>query len=91
MEVRDIPEGIVDIIVCDGFMGNTILKLTEGMAMSMFAALKDVFTASTKTKLGALLLKSQLKAFKDNLDYREYGGAPLLGLKKTSGKSPWKF
>ncbi len=87
VEVRDIPEGIVDIIVCDGFMGNTILKLTEGMAMSMFAALKDVFTASTKTKLGALLLKSQLKAFKDNLDYREYGGAPLLGLKKPVVKA----
>ena len=87
VEVRDIPEGVVDIIVCDGFMGNTILKLTEGMAMTMFSALKDVFTSSAKTKFGALLLKSQLKAFKDNLDYREYGGAPLLGLKKPVVKA----
>ena len=87
VEVRDIPEGIADVIVCDGFMGNTILKLTEGMAITMFSALKDEFTSSFKSKLGALMLKSQLKSFKDNLDYREYGGAPLLGLKKPVVKA----
>ena len=87
VEVRDIPEGIADVIVCDGFMGNTILKLTEGMAITMFSALKDEFTSSFKSKLGALMLKSQLKSFKNNLDYREYGGAPLLGLKKPVVKA----
>ena len=87
VEVRDIPEGVVDVIVCDGFMGNTMLKLTEGMAISMFTALKGVFTSSLKSKLGALMLKSQLKSFKNSLDYREYGGAPLLGLKKPVVKA----
>lgn len=82
IEVRDIPEGVVDVIICDGFVGNTILKVTEGMAMTMFSLLKEEFTSSLKSKVGALLLKSQLKSLKGHLDYREYGGAPLLGLKK---------
>ena len=82
VEVRDIPEGVVDIIICDGFIGNVILKLTEGMAISIFSALKEEFTISLKSKMGALMLKSQLKSFKERLDYREYGGAPLLGLKQ---------
>lgn len=82
VEVRDIPNGAVDVVVCDGFVGNVILKLTEGMAMTMFSALKEEFTKSFKSKMGALMLKSQLKSFKNSLDYREYGGAPLLGLKQ---------
>lgn len=87
VEVRDIPEGIVDVIVCDGFVGNVILKLTEGMAISMFSALKDEFTKNLKSKIGALMLKSQLKSFKGKLDYREYGGAPLLGIKQPVVKA----
>ena len=86
-EVRDIPEGICDVIVCDGFVGNVLLKLTEGMAISLFSSLKDEFTKSFKSKIGALMLKSQLKSFKDKLDYREYGGAPLLGLKQPVVKA----
>lgn len=82
VEVRDIPEGITDVIVCDGFVGNVILKLTEGMAISLFGALKEEFTKSLKSKIGALMLKPQLKSFKGKLDYREYGGAPLLGIKQ---------
>ena len=87
VEIRDIPEGIVDIIVCDGFVGNVILKLTEGMAITMFSTLKEEFESSFKSKIGALMLKSQLKSFKNRLDYREYGGAPLLGLKKPVVKA----
>ena len=87
VEVRDIPEGLVDVIICDGFVGNVILKLTEGMAISMFSTLKEEFTKSFKSKVGALLLKSQLKSFKDSLDYREYGGAPLLGIKQPVVKA----
>lgn len=82
VEARDIPEGLVDVIVCDGFVGNVILKLTEGLGQSIFSTLKDEFTKNFSSKLGALLLKSQLKEFKQRFDYREYGGAPLLGLKK---------
>lgn len=81
VEGRDLPSGIVDVIVCDGFVGNIILKLTEGVGMTIMSMLKDIFTKSAKNKIGALLLKSSLKAFKKNLDYTEYGGAPLLGLK----------
>ena len=87
VEIRDIPEGIVDIIVCDGFVGNVILKLTEGMAITMFSTLKEEFESSFKSKVGALMLKPQLKSFKNRLDYREYGGAPLLGLKKPVVKA----
>lgn len=79
VEARDIPEGAVDIIVCDGFVGNVIIKLTEGMAISLFSSLKEEFTKSIKSKIGAIMLKTQLKSFKGRLDYREYGGAPLLG------------
>lgn len=87
VEVRDIPEGVVDVIVCDGFVGNVILKLTEGMAITLFSTLKEEFSKSFKSKIGALMLKPQLKSFKDRFDYREYGGAPLLGLKKPVVKA----
>lgn len=86
-EVRDIPEGVCDVIVCDGFIGNVILKLTEGMAIALFSALKEEFTSSLKSKMGALMLKSQLKSFKGKLDYREYGGAPLLGIRQPVVKA----
>lgn len=82
VEARDIPKGIVDVLVCDGFVGNTILKLTEGLAETIFSLLKKAFMKNSLTKLGALMLKPGLKAFKADLDYREYGGAPLLGVKK---------
>ena len=80
VEARDIPEGAVDVVVCDGFVGNIMLKLTEGMAVSLFASLKEEFTKTFTSKMGALILKPSLKSFKEKLDYREYGGAPLLGL-----------
>lgn len=87
VEVRDVPEGIADVIVCDGFVGNVILKLTEGMAKALFSSLKEEFNKSLQSKIGALMLKSQLKSFKGKLDYREYGGAPLLGLKQPVVKA----
>ncbi|RKD34397.1 phosphate acyltransferase PlsX [Thermohalobacter berrensis] len=80
LEARDIPEGLVDVLVCDGFVGNIILKLTEGLALTIFSMLKEEFTKTPFTKLGALMLKPGLKNFKNKLDYTEYGGAPLLGV-----------
>ncbi|QEK12018.1 phosphate acyltransferase PlsX [Crassaminicella thermophila] len=80
-EAREIPRGIVDVIVCDGFVGNVILKLTEGVAMTIMSMLKKQFTKNIINKLGAMLLMPSLKEFKKNLDYTEYGGAPLLGVK----------
>lgn len=94
VEARDIPKGLVDVLVCDGFVGNVILKLTEGLAYSIFSALKEEFLKNPITKLGALLLKPGLRSFKSKLDYTEYGGAPLLGVKggviKAHGSSDAK-
>lgn len=82
VEARNIPDGIVDVIVCDGFVGNIILKLTEGVAMNLTSMLKDVFTKNFLSRVGALIVKGGLKEFKSRLDYTEYGGAPLLGVKR---------
>jgi glycerol-3-phosphate acyltransferase PlsX len=80
VEARDVPEGVVDIIVCDGFTGNIVLKYTEGLAFSLFGMLKDEMMKTTRSKLGALLLKPGLRNFKKIMDYAEVGGAPLLGI-----------
>ncbi len=87
VEGRTLPQGEVDVIVADGFVGNVILKLTEGVAIGMFEQLKEVFMADTKSKIGAMLLKPGLKSIKNRLDYREYGGAPLLGTRKPIVKA----
>ncbi len=84
IEGRDIPAGEVDVAVCDGFVGNIILKLLEGLAKSFGVMLKDAFTTSWRTKLGAALVLPGLRLFKQKLDPSEYGGAPLLGLKGVS-------
>lgn len=94
IEARDIPKGESDVLICDGFVGNVILKLTEGLAMTIFSMLKEEFMSSFTSKIGALLLKSSFKDFKARLDYTEYGGALLLGTKgvviKAHGSSDAK-
>lgn len=80
VEARDIPDGYADVIVCDGFTGNIILKLTEGIAGTIFNSLKIEFTRNMLSKIGALILKSGLVNFKRKFDYTEYGGAPFLGV-----------
>lgn len=87
VEARDLPSGVVDVIISDGFVGNVILKLTEGMAISIFSILKKEFTRNFRTKLGAMLLKPELKNIKGMMDYREQGGAPLLGIRKPIVKA----
>ena len=81
MEARDIPAGPADVLICDGFVGNVILKLTEGVALSLLQILKNKFTEGTKAKLGAVLLADKFRDLKTMLDYSEYGGAPILGVK----------
>lgn len=81
VEARAVPDGVCDVIVCDGFVGNVILKLTEGLAWSILRLIKQKFTAGLMPKLGALLLSSKLKEMKSEFDYSEYGGAPILGVK----------
>ena len=80
IEGRDGPLGAADVIVCDGFTGNVYLKTMEGMGQLILKSLKDILLANAKTKFGGLLLKSQIESFRRTFDYREYGGAPLLGI-----------
>src|SRR5699024_2658323 len=82
IEPRDIPAGNVDVVVCDGFVGNVVLKLTEGVAKSLLGMLKDVFMHSIVTKLCYLGVKGGLKGIKHKMDSEEVGGAPLLGTAK---------
>lgn len=79
IEGRDILQDTADVLVCDGFVGNIMLKVLEGTAGGLFSLLKDELTRNTRSKLGALLLAPGLKKVKARLDYAEYGGAPLLG------------
>ncbi|MFW6035953.1 MAG: phosphate acyltransferase PlsX [Halothermotrichaceae bacterium] len=80
VEGRDIFNGSCDLVICDGFVGNVVLKTTEGVANFMFDILKNALTKNMRAKLGALLLKPYLKELKQKTDYRQYGGAPLLGV-----------
>lgn len=84
IEGRDIPYGAADVIVCDAFVGNIVLKTIEGMASSLFQLIKEKITSSSTRKIGALLVKPGLKEIARTLDYSEYGGAPLLGVNGTS-------
>ncbi|KHD38037.1 phosphate acyltransferase [Clostridium acetobutylicum] len=81
VEPRDASTGDVDILVCDGFVGNTLLKMYEGVALNLFKMLKSEITSSTRAKVGALMLKPVLKDFAKKFDYSEYGGSPFLGSK----------
>lgn len=81
VEARDVMQGACDVLVCDGFVGNVLLKAVEGAASTIFSQLKQEFTSSLINKLGAAILKPGLVRFKKKMDYAEYGGAPLLGLK----------
>jgi glycerol-3-phosphate acyltransferase PlsX len=87
VESREAVFGAVDVIVADGFSGNIFLKAVEGTAMMMNGMLKDVFTKSTGTKLGYLMVKGGLKEFKKKLDYREVGGSCILGIQKPVVKA----
>ncbi len=81
IEGRDIFTGKYDIILCDGFVGNVILKTVEGMGDFLFDLLKESFQKNLRSKFAALLAKDSLKSMKKKVDYRQYGGAPMLGLK----------
>ena len=80
VEARDVPKGACDVIVCDGFTGNIILKLTEGFAWNLLKTMKKKFTDGLSAKMGAVLLAGKVKEIKDEFDYSEYGGAPILGV-----------
>ncbi len=83
VEGKELPFGACDVLVCDGFSGNIVLKLTEGCASYLVGKLKDVFYANPLSKLSYLGVKDGMKKLKKEMDASEYGGAPLLGLSRT--------
>lgn len=91
IEARDIPAGYADVVVCEAFVGNVILKLYEGVGATLIKKVKAGMMTSLRSKIGALLVKPALKETLKAFDLEEYGGAPLLGLKglvvKTHGSS----
>ncbi|HER62807.1 MAG TPA: phosphate acyltransferase PlsX [Desulfobacteraceae bacterium] len=80
VEGRDIYNGRADVVVCDGFVGNVVLKVSEGLVEAVGTMLKKEMTSRFLAKVGFLLAKPAFKAFKKKVDYAEYGGAPLLGI-----------
>ena len=82
VEGRDVPLGVVDVVVCDGFAGNVLLKSIEGTAMFMGSLMSKMFKKNVLSKLAAVLVMKDIKAFKKLLDYREIGGTQFLGIKK---------
>lgn len=84
IEGRDIMEGNFDVLVTDGFTGNVVMKVTEGVAMGLFHLIKEEITATTSRKLGAALVKPGLKAIAKRFDYSTVGGMPLLGIRGIS-------
>lgn len=80
VEGRDVFQGNVDVIVCDGFVGNICLKVSEGLAEAAMLMLRDEILKSFTAKIGYFLARKAFKSFKKRVDYAEYGGAPLLGI-----------
>jgi glycerol-3-phosphate acyltransferase PlsX len=80
VEGRDLFKGTVEVIVCDGFVGNVVLKLSEGLAEAASAMLKQEIVKSWVSKLGYFFVRAAFRRFKKIVDYAEYGGAPLLGI-----------
>jgi glycerol-3-phosphate acyltransferase PlsX len=83
VEAKAVYRGFADVIVCDGFIGNIALKISESFAEMIESFLKQAFTRDARSKLGSLLLKPSLAHLKHKMDYAEYGGAPLLGVNGT--------
>lgn len=94
IEARDIPAGGADVVVCEAFTGNVILKMYEGVANTLMHKIKEVMMSTLKTKIGAVLIKNDLKEMLKQFDASEHGGAPMLGLRglvvKAHGNSTAK-
>jgi len=82
VEARDIPYDACDVVVADGFTGNMLLKMYEGVALMVLGKVKGVFSKSLKNKLAASMVYGDLKGLKKQMDYNEYGGAPIMGAAK---------
>ncbi len=87
VEGRDIPAGGADVVVCDGFVGNVVLKLSEGLAETLLGMLRTQMTSSLPSKLAAAVLRPGLRKVYRRMDYAEYGGVPLLGINGSASVS----
>ena len=87
MEARELFSGDADVVVCDGFSGNVMLKTVEGTASFLMGLIKNIFLSSLVTKLAALLVKSKFGSLKAMMDYRSVGGTPILGIAKPVFKA----
>lgn len=87
IEARDIPIDAADVVVSDGFTGNIILKMYEGVALTLLNKIKDMFKKNIKTKIAASLLLNDMKELKKQVDYNEFGGAPIVGISKPVFKA----
>lgn len=82
VEARDIPINAADVIVTDGFTGNIILKLYEGVSMTLLGKIKEILQKSFKTRLAGAMILSDMREMKKKIDYNEFGGAPIMGISK---------
>lgn len=87
IEGRDIPDNACDVLVCDGFTGNLVLKTYEGVAMSFLKKIKGIFFKNLKNKIATALMKKDVMAMKAQFNYNDYGGAPILGVRKPVFKA----
>lgn len=87
VEARDVPKGACDVLVADGFAGNIVLKLTEGVASEFLGLFKGILLKNIFTKIAAMIIKPGLRQMKKMMDYSEYGGAPIIGIKKPVFKA----
>ena len=82
VEPRDIPDDACEVVVADGFTGNMLVKMYEGVALTLLGMVKDIFNKNLKNKVAAGLVLGDMKALKKRVDYNEYGGAPIMGAAK---------
>ncbi len=87
VEGREMPKGVAEVIVADGFVGNMILKTYEGVALYVLKMIKDVFYKNAKTKMAAAVIRGDLNDLKKSMDYNETGGAPIMGAEKPVFKA----
>ena len=87
VEAREVPVDAADVVVTDGFTGNVMLKLFEGVALTLMSKIKNVFTANIKTKIAGAMIMPEMRILKKQVDYNEFGGAPIMGISKPVFKA----
>ena len=87
IEAREVPKDAADVVVTDGFTGNIMLKLFEGVALTLMSKIKNLFNANLKTKIAGAMVLPEIRSLKKQIDYNEFGGAPIIGISKPVFKA----